>query len=186
MSPTHNLKALHGGTDPGAKPCAGTLELIARRPPAQGSALSRTAPLPHPKPSNMPPSSALILCAPTAWHEEHPSLELSLSTDLLHWHPATLTSSLFTSWVNICTSLHQQVSHSHMQDPWQAEEPQLGVPALGTSLAAGKKLAPQGSVWREGSTVGQPARVGTLHSPPKALPHGQRPQTRAVVIRNSL
>lgn len=163
LSPTHTSKALHGGT----KPCAGLLKLIAHCLPAWESALSRTAPLPHPKPSNLPPSSALILCAPTAWHEEHPALELSLIHRSPPLAPATLTSSLFTSWENICTSLHQQVSHSHMQDPWQAEEPQLGDASLSTSLAAGKKCAPHGSVWRESAQWGSQLGWGLSTAHPK-------------------
>ena len=78
-------------------------ELIAHCPPghcchpAQGRVLPRTAPPPHPKPPNLPPSSALTLHAPTAQHEELPASELSLVRRSRPLIPATLTSFLFTS-----------------------------------------------------------------------------------------
>lgn len=87
------------------------------------------------------PQQCLPLHALTAQHKELPASELSLVCRSPPLTPATLTSSLFTSWGNIHTSPLQQVSHSPMQDLWHRRSHSWRLPALGTSLAAGGKSA---------------------------------------------
>lgn len=124
------------GTDPGAQSLAAPQDTAATQPMDQSIPGQHLCPVPDHQ--TCAPSSA-----PTAQHKDLPASELSL----VHRSPprtsAPLTSSLFTCWGNICTSLHQQVSHSHVRKTggtWRSRS--WGLPALGTSLAAVGKRAP--------------------------------------------
>lgn len=111
-------------------------------PHSPGTSPAQVSPSAPSQTTKSVPQQCLTLHALTAQHKELPASELSLVCRSPPLTPATLTSSLFTSWGNIHTSLLQQVSHSPMQDLWHRRSHSWGLPALGTSLAAGGKSAP--------------------------------------------
>lgn len=112
--------------------------LLPRSPGTSPAQVSPSAPSQTTKPV---PQQCPTLHALAAQHKELPASELSLVCRSPPLTPATLTSSLFASWGNIHTSPLQQVT-APCKICGTGSSHSWGLPALGTSLAAGGKCAP--------------------------------------------